>query len=138
MDTKQEIIVNRIITPDGTELISHHRHDYVSHVDKNGDTYSVDGGEDYLRRGYRVPDYTEASIYSEDSFELIREHLCRGGRGIDGTEPLTYVPLAKMSNTWLENVIIYEEDYRPDNKYLFYYTKELEYRKINNIFVEDK
>ena len=47
---RSQIVCNRIITPDGTVLQSHHRHDYVSYIDKNGLEYMVDGGHDYLRR----------------------------------------------------------------------------------------
>ena len=46
----RQIVLNSIMTPDGTVLISHHRHDYVTHLDKNGELYLVDGGTDYLKR----------------------------------------------------------------------------------------
>lgn len=59
-----KIILNAIETPDGTVLISAHRHDYRSHTDANGTTYVVDGGTDYLKRGGK-DDYTELSIILE-------------------------------------------------------------------------
>ncbi len=46
---EKRLIYNSIITPDGTVLVSRHRHDYNSHLDKNGLTYSIDGGTDYTR-----------------------------------------------------------------------------------------
>lgn len=67
-----DILINQIQTPDGTIIRSHHRHDYVSYTDKNGNTYSVDGGKEYLKRGFTIKDYFELSILEYDSFEKIR------------------------------------------------------------------
>lgn len=134
----KQIICNRIQTPDGTILTSHHRHDYVTHIDKNGYEYMCDGGTEYLRRNIvQEAPYKEMSVYDDSPFETIREVLYRGGRGKDGKQPLKYVALNEMSNSWLENVIIYEEEFRPDNKFLKYYKQELEYRKENNITIEE-
>jgi len=80
--------------------------------------------------------YTEASLYSTSPFEEIRKGLHRGDRGIDGTESLSYVLLKDMSNEWLKNVIIYEKDFRPNNIYMEYYLKEIEYRIKNNIYIK--
>ena len=55
------IIINAIETPDGTVLISAHRHDYRDHTDANGSYYAVDGGHDYLKRS-SPGDHTELSI----------------------------------------------------------------------------
>lgn len=60
------IILNAIETPDGTVLISSHRHDYRDHTDANGSYYAVDGGRDYLRRT-GPDDYTELSIIATDA-----------------------------------------------------------------------
>lgn len=81
--------------------------------------------------------YTEMSVYSTDSFEKIRKFLYRGGRGKDGKSPLTYVPLFKISDSWLKNLIQYEEDNRPNNKYLPYYKKEAKYRKRKGIVIPE-
>ena len=62
--TEPRIVLNAIETPDGTVLVSRHRHDYREHTDANGSTYAVDGGSDYLKRsGPR--NYAELSIYLE-------------------------------------------------------------------------
>lgn len=137
MDKKQ-IIVNRIITPDGTELISKYRHDYVTYIDKNGLEYMVDGGTGYLRRNvHEQAPYTEASLYSDDDFKILRDYIYRGGRGKEGNEPLKYVKLSEINNNWLDSLIEYEEERRPNNEFLKYYKLEKEYRVINNIKIEE-
>lgn len=160
---EREILVNQIRTPDGTLLISHHRHDYKTYVDKNGLQYMVDGGDDYLRRNIHtviprnwffnliqmiagwfgrelrdVVAYEELSLYTDDPIEVLRMYVHRGGRGINGDEPLKYVLVKDMSNDWIENVIEYEEDYRPDNKFLPVFIAELKYRAQNDIIINDE
>ena len=44
---EKKLILSRIRTPDGTILTSYHQHDYVTHTDKNGETYMLDGGSEY-------------------------------------------------------------------------------------------
>lgn len=162
MEEEKTIIVNRIQTPDGTILTSYHRHDYQQYIDKNGGYYMVDGGSEYLRRsipktklskfkkiwieflslfGYKYIDpmnYKELSVYSDAPFEVIRENYHRGGRGKDGKQPLTWVAMSKMSDEWLKSCITYNEDRGLANSFANkMYSKELEYRKENNIFVAD-
>lgn len=127
-----KIILNRIQTPDGTILTSHHRHDFKIHIDKNGHTYGVDGG--FVNPG-RVgnDDYTELSVYSDAPFEVIRQNFYRVNRGIDGTEEPRYVALADMDDEWLENVVVwYYGKVEDDNYYLGLYRKEQEFRKTLN------
>ena len=69
------ILVNSIITPDGTRLYSHSRHDYKSYLDQNGKYYAVDGGREYLKRNYDELDYTEASLFYGDPHREVREHF---------------------------------------------------------------
>ena len=135
---ERQILCNRIQTPDGTILTSYNRHDFKTHLDKNGYIYMVDGGMDHLRRNIvQEAPHTELTVYDDAPFETIREVLYRGGRGKDGRQPLKYVALNEMSNDWVQATITYEEDHRPDNKYLKYYRQELEYRKDNNIRIEE-
>lgn len=160
--SERKIILNQIRTPDGTILRSMHRHDYVTYVDKNGHEYMVDGGSEYLRRSvvetkknlllkikifllkligkeWKDPlHYTELSVYSDDPFEVIRENFYRGGRGKDGTEPLTWVPMNKMSDEWLKACIRYNEDRGAKNCFANkMYTKELKYRIKKKITIAD-
>jgi hypothetical protein len=142
MEKEPKIILNQIRTPDGTIIRSMHRHDYVTHKDKNGLEYMVDGGSDYLRRNFHEEaPYEELSVYDNAPFEVIRQSFHRGGRGKDGKQPLTWVPISEMSDAWLQACI----DYNIERGYDKYdggysnslYEKELEYRKEQGIFIED-
>lgn len=100
------IIRNGIRTPDGTEIFSQHRHDYVSHKDKNGSTYGVDGGLYYLRRSYTNKDYTDLSVRLGDvTLDEAAKIATWGTCGKDGKEPLRYIPIAEMTLDHLEAVL---------------------------------
>ena len=100
------LIRNGIKTPDGTEIFSQHRHDYVSYTDKNGSTYAVDGGISYLRRAFTNKDYTELSVSLEDvTLPEAAKIATWGTRGKNGDEPLRYIPISEMSLDHLEAVL---------------------------------
>lgn len=69
------ILYNAIKTPDGTILESKNRHDFVSHVDKNGETYINDGGKDYFHRSINIIPYEDLSVYDDDSHENRAKYL---------------------------------------------------------------
>ncbi len=127
---KKQILVNQIKTPDGTIIQSRHRHDYVTHTDKNGLEYMCDGGMDYLRRNiHKDAPHKEMSVYTTDPHEEIRKYVERGGRGVNGDEPLKHVILKDIGNHWLGNIIKWEEEHRPDNAYLPIYRAEVKFRE---------
>lgn len=134
---KKHLILSQIQTPDGAILKSMHVHDYVTHLDANGEEYMLDGGNEYQRFNICKEPFKDLSIWSDAPFEIIRENYHRGGRGKNGDEPLRWVPMSKMSDEWLENCILYNNE--RGNKNCFsdkMYKKELRYRKENNIFIE--
>lgn len=128
---ERQLIYNAIRTPDGTVLESRHRHDYVTHIDKNGEFYSNDGGLDYLHRTVNEALAEDLSLYDDEPHEVIREYLQRGGRGINGDEPLKYVTLKDVNNEWLDAIVVYEEKNRPNNIFLKHFKNEVEFRKTN-------
>jgi hypothetical protein len=69
---QSNLIINSIITPDGTVLESRHKHDFNSYKDKNGLTFSVDGGNAYLRRlvGF-IPSY---DVLCETEIQYIKKY----------------------------------------------------------------
>lgn len=121
MEENRKIIANCVMARDGTIIQSMHRHDYKTYTN-DGNTIVADGGKDYLRHSLEGIDMT---VYEDDHFEVIRRFFCRGGRGVDGTEPLTYTPLFRMSDEWLKAVI----EYDPNNYYNKFYEMEIKYRK---------
>ena len=138
MDEKK-IIVNQIRTPDGTILKSLHQHDYVVYTDKNGKDYMVDGGSEYLRRNlHEDAPYEELTIYDDAPFEVIRENYCRGGRGKDGKQPLTWVPMSQMNDNWVAACIAYNiERGMGDSFANNMYRKEQKYRIVNTILIAE-
>lgn len=130
---EKQLIYNALRTPDGTILVSHHRHDYVAHTDANGETYFTDGGTEYIRRAVNTIPAEDLSLYNDEPFEVIREHIYRGGRGKNSDEPLKYVKLSEVNNEWLGAIIDYEELKRPNNPQLKWYYLENEYRNKNGI-----
>jgi len=101
---------------------SKYNHNYVCCSCKS---ICIDGGHN-SPMGNWVTNHSEIiskNIYSDAPFEIIRENLYRNGT----------TKLSEQSDAWLENMIIYEEERMPDNKFLPIYRKEVEYRKENNI-----
>jgi hypothetical protein len=115
------ILRNAIICPDGTEIVSRHRHDFVCH-----DGYCVDGGNDYLRRLFpEHNNYKENSLTTEDGFERIRNEFEWGTRGVDGNEPLRYVKLKDVDDAHIQ-AILDTQSLRKEIKDIF--IKEIEWR----------
>lgn len=98
------IIRNSMRTPDGTEIVSTHRHDFVSHEDANGNTYSVDGGTAYLRRVGPM-DAEDTSVFLWHGHAVVRDVFTWGTRGPDGDQPLKRVKLSEMSDDHMLNII---------------------------------
>ena len=130
-----EVIIvasKRVCTICGDEMWSKERHDYVTC--KCG-ACSLDGGLAYTHWGGPSVD---ASVYSDDDFSIIRQNELRGGRGVNGDQPLTWVPIANMSDNWLKSTIKYLEDrnmaYGRHYKHLL---MEVKYREVNGISISE-
>lgn len=126
---KYLIANQRKCTKCGEIVISHRVHDYVTCT--CGIT-SVDGGNHYQK--YTINnDYPsiDLSIYSDAPFEIIRQHLYRGTRGINGDQALTWIKLCDMDTDHIEACIKYNEERGVGGKYTPFYEQELKYRKEN-------
>ena len=111
----------------GEVLVSEHRHDYKTCSCPN--ETMVDGGNAYVRYGGKDLSKIELfTVFDTDDFKFVRRYATRGGRGVDGREPLTWTKLKDMNDEWLQAVL----DYYPegtDNSHLRLIKKEIEYRK---------
>lgn len=115
-----KILVNMISTPDGTTLVSNHRHDYVTYRDKNGLIYMVDGGNDYLRRTvHEDHPYTEMSVYSTDDHLLKRNTFTWGTYGKDGKSPLRRVLLKLLAKDHIEAILETQHHLSPQVREMF-------------------
>jgi len=103
--TEKKIILNRIRTPDGTVLTSKHGHDMQSHQDANGETYFVDGGNEYLRRSINDEPYFDLSLYDDESFDVIRQNVTWGTRGPRGDQPLKQKPLMDLDDDHIQAIL---------------------------------
>lgn len=137
--TKEKtIICNRIMTPDGTILVSRYKWECVTHTDLNGELYFTDGGRDYERRSINKSPFINLSIYAEDNFvhDTIRKNFYWGTFGISGNDPLEFVVLSKMSDEHIRNIIVTQNHIGPLNKSIF--IEETKYRRRMNISIKDK
>lgn len=98
------IISNALKTPDGTIIRSRHRHDYVTHIDANGNEYMIDGGVDYVRCS-AWGDEELITITLDDEHELVREVCYWGTYGPNGDQELSYKKLCDMSNAHIDAVL---------------------------------
>lgn len=130
------IISSKIITPDGTLLQSFTKHDYKEHKDLNGETYGIDGGNDYQRIIGNIEDLEIITITDEDDYEVIRQELYWGTYGKDGKDPFKWIYLNEMSDEHIQNVL-HQIGSEPTNWRTKFFKKELEYRKENNISIKD-
>lgn len=126
---EKQLIYSAIKTPDGTILESKHRHDFVTHIDANGEYYQNDGGIDYFHRSVNKEEAEDLSLYSDSPHSIIREKISRGSRGKSGREELKYILLKDIDDDYLQAIIDYEEINRPQNKFLPIYRAEQKFRK---------
>ena len=127
-------LLNSIKTPDGTILVSKNRHDYVSYTDKNGQYYSVDGGEEYLRRGFDIADYEELSIEDDGKWENRRKYL-HWGKNFD--EDMNRLPetiwdtIENLNTGHIEAIL--DGGFCKNSIYLETFNEELKFRNENSI-----
>lgn len=104
-DKEPSIIYSGMITPDSTLLVSRHTHDYKEHVDKNGETYVLDGGCSYVRTSQNKERAKYITIYDDAPFSTIRKYLGWGTYGKNGDQELHYLTLDNMESAHIRAVL---------------------------------
>lgn len=127
---EKQLIYNSITCLEcGEVLISNYTHDYKT-CSCSQETF-IDGGISYGRYGGKDLSKIQTNyLYDDAPHEQVRELISRGGRGVNGDEPLKYVLLKDVDNDWLEAIVKYEQEHRPNNKFLPIYMAEKEFRNI--------
>lgn len=135
----EAMLYNAVRTPDGTILCSIHGWDYKEHLDAStNETYMVDGGNSmYYRRSINDVPAVDISVTTASPFEEQRKVFTWGTYGKDGKGDIKSIALCLMSTPHIEAVL------RTQSKIKGTYVEELmlnelEYRKINNIVINDK
>ena len=128
-----KLVYSAIRTPDGTILSSVHRHDYVTHTDKNGESYMLDGGLEYQRTSINKEPAENISLSIGDPHNKIREAVTWGSYGKKGNGPLRRVPVSEMSDDHLNAVVVLP--YVHQNIGIVF-LDELAYRDLHNIFIK--
>jgi hypothetical protein len=119
----------------GEVLVSKSRHDYKTCVCPN--KTMIDGGKEYVRFGGKDLSKIDVfTVFDTDDFKFVRRYASRGGRGVNGDEPLTWTKLCDMNDSWLEAVLRYYPE-GTDNSHLRLIRKEIEYRKQHRIHGKD-
>jgi hypothetical protein len=114
-----QLLVNAIITPDGTRLESTYRHDYQTYTDANGEEYMIDGGTDYIRRSVNKEPAIDAFVYTDDPHEVIREAFKWGTYGKNGDQPLQRKTLASLDTSHIEAILETQTQLREHIKKVF-------------------
>ena len=131
MPELQVVLVNAIVTPDGTRLESTHVHDYQQHIDaKTGELYFTDGGLSYVRRSLNIVPAKDASVYSDDPHSIVRESFKWGTHGKDGNQPLTRIPLADLELDHIKAILSTQKHLRYEVRQIF--VNELAFRARPN------
>lgn len=125
------VILTKMICPDGVELCSRHRHDFLEHTTKDGGYYMLDGGRDYTRWS---GDGREkwVRITTDDDFELIRDNYARYNKYSQ-----SYVKLKDISDPWLQNILDYFIDNNMTGVFFRLYLEEKLYRAEREIYVPE-
>jgi hypothetical protein len=120
----RQIVYNSIKCLECEEvLVSYSRHDYNTCGCPNG--AMVDGGTEYERYGANDMTMIEPKyIYADDDFEIVRKYAVRGSRGVDGRQPLTYIPICDIKEDYLWAIL----EYGGPEWHLDIIRKEIDYR----------
>lgn len=133
----RKLVLNRVQCKNCGDIItSYHRHDYVT---CRCTQVSTDGGREYQRISVSPEGHViDISVYSDAPFEVLRHAIHRGGRGKDGKQPLTWVPLSQINDQWLKALIPYNVERGHAFSFdTMMYAQEIKYREEHGISIPE-
>ena len=129
--------INRWKTPDGTILESRHGWDYQTHVDTvTGEWYMCDGVGYMIRTSVNEVPMQNLCVTSEDDFEKQRTEITWGSYGKSGKETKRYIPIKDLTDQHI-GAILKTQWHIKGKPIEEIFIKELAYRKLNNITIEE-
>ena len=102
------IIQNAVYVPEqNVYLKSANRHDYIV-FESQGDSFFIDGGNEYLRRSFRSDvdlGFVDYTLTNESSLQEIYDKLLWGTYGKKGNEPLRWLPIRTLEESHLKAIL---------------------------------
>ncbi len=120
----RQIVYNSVTCLECNEtIVSYHVHDYKTCSCPN--EAMVDGGVSCQMTGAKDMSKIKSFIvYADEDFEIVRKYATRGGRGKDGTEPLSWIAICDINDDWLQAIV----EYGGPDWHIDLIKKEIEYR----------
>jgi hypothetical protein len=135
----RKIVVNGLITPDGTFIVSRHQHDMASYVDSvTGERYFIDGGNNITyRRSANEVEATHILLFEDSPFEELRKYVERGTTNKEGAR--IWVPIARLSDAHLPEIVKYNKKVNgsEDDWFTKLIISEMKYRKEHGITIPE-
>jgi hypothetical protein len=111
----RKLLANRWETPDGVILHSKYTHDYQTHIDKKGNFYMVDGGNNYIRtsNSWLMKDLC---IYDDGTFKTQREWCTWGRRN---GELVEHIPIKDLDFNHIYAILATQKHISKEYRRLF-------------------
>lgn len=122
---ERHVLFSYVKCPDGTELV--YRGEEVCHFDNSGILYSLKGL-------VCTPPLKVHRIYLDSPHRVLRKYCVWGNRGLEGRDPLQFVPVRELDTDHIEAIIRggYGGDYM-----LNVLSTELEYRNVPSEHIDE-
>lgn len=127
-DEQDQVLCVSLVCPDGTELVSYHRHDFKKHTQKDGKEYFIDGGgKPYYRSGGTDGGAIVRTIKYTDPHYIVRRYfkwtssLDQDGNLLD--KPVTS-KLMDLENNHINALVFWTKSDYPE--------------RVHNIFVKEQ
>lgn len=96
---------NALECPDGTILVSTHRHDFCSHEQEDGRVYAVDGGAEYKRTLFADKNFKDLSIYLDTPLDERIERALWGTYGKEKKREIKWIYIKNMAQAHIKNCL---------------------------------